>query len=119
MKRTPYPKLPASSRRDNKLGAAVHACNPSTEEAGAGRFQVWGQPGQLSKTVSQNKKFKNGPGLWLTVKTLGLVPSISMTHMQVVKTIKDSVSYNVSHKAPRDPCSQDPLFLSLVESMFP
>jgi hypothetical protein len=35
-------------------GEAAHACNPSTQEAEAGRSQVQGQPGLRGQTLSQN-----------------------------------------------------------------
>jgi hypothetical protein len=38
----------------------VHACNPSTQNATAGEFQVQGQPKPHSESLSQkNKKVKN------------------------------------------------------------
>jgi hypothetical protein len=54
-----------------KPGVVVYAFNPSTREAGAGRFlssrQAWstkcvlGQPGLHRETLSQNKKEKPKP----------------------------------------------------------
>jgi len=44
-------------------------CNLATQEAEAGGSQIQGQPGQICKTLSQNKIFKR-VGLWLSGRTL-------------------------------------------------
>jgi hypothetical protein len=36
------------------MSVVVHSCNPSTQEAEAGGWQVQGQPELQSETVSQN-----------------------------------------------------------------
>ena len=44
-------------------GVVAHTCNPSTWEAETGGSQAGGQPGQLSETLTQNKKTKRAGGI--------------------------------------------------------
>jgi hypothetical protein len=46
------------SKDKRMVGMVVHACNPSTREAEAGRSRVQAQPRLRGETLSQNKQTK-------------------------------------------------------------
>jgi hypothetical protein len=47
------------SKKENKLGVVLHACNSSTGEAETGGLQVQDRTGLHSENLSQNPKIKN------------------------------------------------------------
>jgi hypothetical protein len=55
-------------------------CNTGYWEAEAEGSQVWGQPRQLTQTLSQNTTFKKGLGTWLSGRAQYLVLKKQTSH---------------------------------------
>jgi hypothetical protein len=64
LKRLPLPK-PSIKKNNKGLGVVAPTCNPSSQEADAGRLRVQDQPRLCNKNLSQKTPKKNNVGLTL------------------------------------------------------